>query len=281
MATNKQYFSGDVLIHGQTSAPTTTATSWAATIASSDGRVVAEERLAVVRSGLGSTTRWETIAGSDTAGYTGTIANLVGVVNGETGQFRPILATQATTPSTVVIRDTTGNINIVNLSLATSLTFNFTNSNGGGGLIACSCSTTATNTDTSSSVTLLDFNLGTRTSSSTLGNLSLAGRGSISVGFYDPTVTHTGWGSFDVEWRAGAQGSGNSTIASTITLAGTYPNQFNRVGKSLDSNITSCDVHLITTTQTDNNSHLQLKVLQGNSQGAYWAGLFSVIELHP
>jgi hypothetical protein len=290
MTTNMQYFSGDVRIHGQTNTTTTTsgATSWASTIASTDGRVVAEERLAVVRGGTGSTTEWYAVNGTDvgtTITSTYYKASLVGITAGESGIFRNIAADQASTPSTVVIRDTAGGIYVTNIN-STSTVFNlYLSTNGGGGMLVCSCSSTAANNTYTNGVTLLDFDLGTRTVSGTgsTGNLSLAARGSVSLGYFNPTSSVTGWGSFDVEFRAGAAGN-TTTAPSTIVFPATVPNQFSRIGKSLDSNLTSCDLYLTSAsgTGTPATSRLLVKAIQENAAyGAYWAGLFSFIEMHP
>lgn len=161
-----------------------------------DGTLGYEERLAVVRGGLGNGTLWSGIRGDwgATAVPTQTVAaTIVGISGTDVGKFSTIRASVSSVPGTLVIRDGLGAIP------GTSTYFYGTNTAAFSLMATGSCTTTSSDT-TSAAPKLLSLPLGTW-SGTGLGaiRMAIAGRGTVTV-----RSTNTGavGGAVEAEFRA-------------------------------------------------------------------------------
>ena len=117
---------------------TLTVGSGLVSVIGADGLVNYEGRLAVVRGGLGNNTLWNTIRGdwASSALPTQTVnVTLVGISSGATGQFSAISAAVDSTPNTIVIRDSSGNVISNNLAINQQIFYNITDTSAVSGVI--------------------------------------------------------------------------------------------------------------------------------------------------
>jgi hypothetical protein len=261
---------------------TLTVGSGLVSVIGADGLVNYEGRLAVVRGGLGNNTLWNTIRGdwASSALPTQTVnVTLVGISSGATGQFSAISAAVDSTPNTIVIRDSSGNVISNNLAINQQIFYNITDTSAVSGVITGNCVTNSSNTGSAAPV-LVSFPLGTWSGVAGVTNTSITaitGRGSAAVRNTN-SGTAGGGASIEIEFKALYNGN------LTGTNAWTFPTALNRISRVWDSVMTGGGGAVTNTTQlllqlnaqTESANPRLMVSAVGQPALHYWSGIFHV-----
>lgn len=212
-------------------------------LAPNAGTLTEEEHLAPSRGGLGGTVSWESQAG-------GTDGVLVGIFGGETGAFKAFTVSSTASPSTIVVRDGSGNINIGNPTVTNYVTISPTTGVSGVQVVGY-CTTINAATETLLSITVTD---GGNTNSMILsGDITLL------------NAAGTSCGTFSIEGRAVyTVGTGVITVVTPLT----------RNVSSLDAAVNATSV----TMDDGGAGALRVRATGQAGQTIKWAGQFHLTQ---